>query len=298
MNQQTVIGVDFGGTKIKFGAVTASGELTGKEFSLPTLSHRPRTQIIDTIIGGIERAIHQSGRRRDEIGGIGIGSPGPLDLKSGTLLNPPNLPTLHNFPMKAALENHFHLPVKINNDGNCFALGEAYFGSARSASIVCGVTLGTGFGCGIVIDQKIYSGATGTAAEVWCSPYADRNFEEYGSARAVNRIYESLTGISKKSRDVFELAVQGDAAARTTWAEFGSHLGRILAIIVNILDPDIIVIGGSVSNAWQFFSPSLVENLHGNINPAPRNNLSIVHASLGDNAGLLGAAALLFSDKH
>jgi len=298
MKQQIVIGVDFGGTKIKFGAIAASGALLGHSFVLPTQRHRPQEQIISTIIAGIERAILQSGNPRDAIAGIGIGSPGPLDLKTGTLLNPPNLPTLHHFPMKAALEDHFQLPVKINNDGNCFALGESYFGSAKFAAIVCGVTLGTGFGCGIVIDQKIYVGATGTAAEVWCSPYADQNFEEYGSARTVSRIYEHLTGKCLKSREIYDFAAQGDGAALDTWTEFGKHLGRILAIIVNILDPGIIVVGGSVSNAWIYFSQSLVENLHANINPAPRDNLSVVHASLGDNAGLLGAAALLFSDKN
>lgn len=298
MNERTVIGIDFGGTKIKFGAVTESGKITGNEFSLPTLNQQPREQILATMIEGIEEAAKQSGLNIKQLQGIGIGSPGPLDLKTGTLLNPPNLPTLHNFPMKETLENHFQIPVKINNDGNCFALGEAYFGSAKSAAIVCGATLGTGFGCGIVMDQKIYSGSTGTAAEVWCSPYANRNFEEYGSARTVNRIYESITGNCRKSKDIFDLAEKGDSDALKTWNEFGKHLGRILAIIVNILDPNMVVIGGSVSNAWQFFSKSLVEHLHANINPTPRNNLSVVHASLGDNAGLLGAAALLFSDKH
>lgn len=298
MNERVVIGIDFGGTKIKFGAVTESGNIIGQAFSLPTLNQRPREQILETMIEGIEEAAKQSGLTIKQLKGIGIGSPGPLDLKTGTLLSPPNLPTLHNFPMKESLENYFQIPVKINNDGNCFTLGESYFGSAKSASIVCGATLGTGFGFGIVFDQKIYSGSTGTAAEVWCSPYADRNFEEYGSARTVNRIYEQLTGTHKKSKEIFELAEQNDSHALQTWIEFGKHLGRILAIFVNILDPDAIVIGGSVSNAWQYFSKSLSEHLYENINPLPRNNISVVKASLGDNAGLLGAAALLFSEKN
>jgi glucokinase len=293
MEEKNFVGIDFGGTKIKFGLIQESGAILGETLTLPTNSDRRGDEIVGTMIEGIEQIAQDSELAIERINGIGIGSPGPLDLKKGIILEAPNLPTLHYFPLKQTLENYFNIPVAINNDGNCFVLGEACFGSAQSASIVCGATLGTGFGCGIVIDRKIFEGATGTAAEVWRSPYADRNFEEYGSARAVVRVYQQITDRELDAKEIFALAQENDQEAVAAWSEFGVHLGTILAIITNVVDPDVIVIGGSVSNAWQFFYSSLIENLHANINQAPREHLQVMRAALGENAGLLGAAALL-----
>lgn len=293
MEQKIVAGVDFGGTKIKFGLVLEDGNILGETLTLPTESDRRDDEIVGTMIEGIERTVQDSDLSIQQVAGIGIGSPGPLDLKQGLILEAPNLPTLHNFPLKQTLENYFNLSVAINNDANCFVLGEACFGSAQNASIICGATLGTGFGFGIVINRRIFEGSTGTAAEVWCSPYADRNFEEYGSARAITRIYQQITDQKLDAREIFSLAQENDQDAVATWSEFGVHLGKILAIIANLLDPDVIVIGGSVSHAWQFFYNSMIENLYKNINQAPKDHLKVVRAALGDNAGLLGAAALL-----
>ncbi len=293
MEEKIVVGMDFGGTKIKFGLVLNDGTILGETLTLPTQSDRRGDEIVGTMIDGIERVVQDSNLSMQQIHGIGIGSPGPLDLKKGIILEAPNLPTLHHFPLGQTLESYFNLPVAINNDANCFVLGEACFGSAQQASIVCGATLGTGFGCGVVINRKIYEGSTGTAAEVWCSPYADRTFEEYGSARAVSRVYQQITDQHLNSKEIYSLAQENDQDAIAAWSKFGVHLGKMLAIITNLLDPDVIVIGGSVSHAWQFFYNSMLENLHENINQAPREHLQIVQAALGDNAGLLGAAALL-----
>lgn len=293
MEEKTIVGIDFGGTKMKFGLVLENGKIFGSTLTLPTESHRRGNEIIGTMIEGIERIVSNADRSIQEISGIGIGSPGPLDLENGIIVDPPNLPTLHNFPIKQTLENYFKLDVGINNDANCFVLGESRFGSAQNASIVCGATLGTGFGFGIVLDRKIFSGSTGTAAEVWCSPYADRNFEEYASARTIRRVYQQITGQDLEAKEISNLADQGDQDALAAWSEFGLHLGRILAIITNLLDPDTIVIGGSVSHAWKFFNHSMLENLHNNINQAPRDHLHVVRSALGDDAGVIGAAALM-----
>jgi len=293
MDKKIIAGIDFGGTKIKLGLAQENGEILDASLTLPTDSQRRGDEIVGSMIEGIEQLVQDAELSIDDLSGIGIGSPGPLDLKNGVILDPPNLPTLHHFPLKQTLEKYFNKPVALNNDANCFVLAEAYFGSARNASIVCGATLGTGFGFGIVMNRKIYTGATGTAAEVWCSPYADRNFEEYGSARTIRRIYQQITGQHLDAKAIFQLAEEQDQDAIAAWSEFGVHLGRILAIITNILDPDMFVIGGSVSHAWKYFHQSLIDNLHRNINQAPKQHLRIVRAELGDNAGVLGAAALL-----
>lgn len=293
METRKIVGVDFGGTKIKAGVITENGELISDEILLPTESQRIAEKITDTMKTCIEEAVESSGLKINDILGIGIGSPGPLDLKQGIILDTPNLPTMINFPLKKTISDHFGKPVELNNDGNCFVLGEACFGAGQAHSIVCGVTLGTGFGCGIVFDRTIYVGSSGTAAEVWCSPYADSNFEEYGAARAVQRFYKNRTGQEFSAKRIFELASNNDQNALNSFNEFGKNLGRILAIMVNILDPNVFVIGGSVSNAWDYFQDSLIKNLRANINAAPREHLQVEKAHLGDNAGLFGAAALL-----
>jgi len=295
MNQKKVVGIDFGGTKINFGVVTETGQILGEEILLPTNSDRSADKISKTIVEGVLSAIDSAGCAISDLQGIGIGSPGPLDLKNGVILKSPNLPTMKNYPLKKTVADHFKIPVAVNNDGNCFVLGEAFFGAGKDANIVCGVTLGTGFGFGIVFNHKIYTGSTGTAAEVWCSPYADSNFEEYGSARTVVRIYTQKTNKTLEAKDIYHLAEQNDPQAIETFAEFGKNLGKILAIMVNILDPDVFVIGGSVSNAWDFFHTTLKTNLIQNINDGPKNHLKVTRAALGDNAGVLGAAALVFS---
>lgn len=293
MNDKNVVGIDFGGTKIKFGLVDQKGRVLGEPMTLPTESNRNAYAIVKTMIEGIERTVQNAGLSLNQIEGIGIGSPGPLDLAKGIILEAPNLPTLHFFPLKQHLEEHFQKPVEINNDGNCFVLGEACFGVARDAAIVCGLTLGTGCGCGIVMNRKIYAGATGTAAEIWCAPYLDSNVEEYGSAKSIRRIYKQLAGKDSEAKAIFDLALKGDKMAVRAWSEFGFHVGKIVAVMVNILDPDVVVIGGSVSNAWEFFHEALIETANQNITKAPREHLKIEKSSLGEDAGLLGAAALL-----
>ena len=295
MTQKKVIGIDFGGTKIKLAVISEDGKIHGEEILLATESNRPAKEIVSTMQTGIIKAASSAGIKIDDLDGIGIGSPGPLDLKNGIILDTPNLPTMKNFPLKKEISNLFNLPVELNNDGNCFVLGEAYFGTAKNASTVFGVTLGTGFGCGIVFDKKIFIGATGTAAEVWCSPYADLNFEEYGSGRTLVRFYEQKSGGKLDAKEIYHLAQKANSHAIDTFLEFGKNLGRILAIMVNLLDPDVFVIGGSISNAWDFFKKPLLENLNQNINDEPRNHIRVQPALLGDNSGLLGAAALLFS---
>lgn len=295
MGQRKVIGIDLGGTKIKFGVITEEGEISGQEILLPTESSRKAEEIIGTIVQGINQALQSASLKIEDIEGIGIGSPGPLDVKNGIILKAPNLPTMNNFPLRQKIQDIFKIPVEMNNDGNCFALGEAFFGAGKESSIVCGVTLGTGLGFGIVFDKKIYMGATGTAAEIWCSPYGGKIFEEYGSARTISRLYKERTGERLTAIEIYNLAKSNHRPALDTFNEFGSTLGEILSILVNVLDPDVMVIGGSVSNSWEFFHMSMEQNLLQHINEEPRKHLKIHRTTLEDNAGLLGAAALIFS---
>ncbi|MBD3287669.1 ROK family protein [candidate division KSB1 bacterium] len=294
MKDKIVIGIDFGGTKIKTAAVSESGELLSEPVIASTEAERPADEIIVSMYKTVNETLEKAELRIEDVIGIGIGSPGPLDLERGIILNTPNLPTLRNFHLKEKIEQQFNVPVAVNNDANCFVLGEAFWGAGKDLNIVCGVTLGTGFGCGIVLNKTIYSGATGTAAEVWNSSYLDLNFEEYGAARGVVMAYRKITGQKSTALDIHNKAKSGEDTALHAWNEYGVHLGKIIAIMVNYMDPDVFVIGGSVGNAFPFFEKSMIENIHKHINPIPQEHLKILHAKLGNDAGVLGAAAQLF----
>ena len=288
------IGVDLGGTKIMTGVIDRGGKIISEPVKIPTGAENPPETIIERIAESIYNALKTSQISIESIRTIGIGSPGPLDIKKGMILEAPNLPTLRNFPLKAKIEEIFKKEVRINNDANCFVLAEALFGAGKGEAIVFGVTLGTGFGSGIVMNGKIYNGATGTAAEIWPCPYKDGRFEDYNSGKGVKAIYRSLTGEKLSPLKIQQKAREKSENALKTWREYGKDLGISLSYIVNVLDPGVIIIGGSISKAHEFFIDFLTQNLKENITKAPAENLKIKLAELGDYAGLIGAAALGF----
>ena len=294
MSERIAVGVDLGGTKIVAGLVTDSGRIMAKPVKVATNAQDPAEEIMKRMIGAINKTLDEAGLTVDKIAGIGIGSPGPLDLKKGIILNTGNLPTLNNYKIKSRIKKEFSLPVKVNNDANCFALGEACFGAVMRIKLAVGVTLGTGFGCGLIINGRIYDGATGTAAEIDMCPYLEGNLEDYISGRGVEKIYQSLSGKSSTPKEIEDLARHNDPVARETWQCFGTHLGVALSYVVNLFDPDTIMVGGSLSNAFDLFFTATMETLNQNVNPIPSANVKVVKAKLGSNAGFIGAACLFF----
>ncbi len=293
MGKKLIAGVDLGGTKIKAGIIDFNGEVKGSPVVVPTKAEEPGDTIVARMVEAINDAIGNAGVSIDDIAGIGIGSPGPLDIKNGIILNTANLPTLNNYNLKEKIAAAFNVPFYLNNDANCFALGECCFGAIKGVKDAFGVTLGTGYGCGIVIDRKIYTGATDTAAEIDLCPYLGGTLEDYISGRGVVRIYKEISGKEGKPPEIADLARKGDADSVKTWEEFGKHLGISLSFAVNILDPGVIIVGGSLSNAYDLFSGKMIETMNANINPMPRENIKVVKAMLGDNAGFIGACCLV-----
>lgn len=221
MEKEIIIGVDLGGTKIMTGAIDQQGNVIGTPVKVPTEGTRRKEVILDKIMTSIRQVIRDNDLNPARLRGIGVGSTGPLDSDKGLILECPQLPTLHFFPLRDALSREFGLPVALNNDANCLILGEARFGAGRGKQRIAGFTLGTGIGCALVFDGKIWNGATGTAGEIWCSPYADGIIEDFISGHGVANIYRSVSEKEASSLDVFRLAEQGDQEALTTWESFG-----------------------------------------------------------------------------
>ena len=290
------IGIDLGGTKICGGVVSVEGKIiSGKIFKLPTEADKGRNSVLNNLYTIISNCLEEA--KNIEILGIGIGSPGPLDIERGVLLNPPNLKPLHNFNLRAAVYKKFGLPVEVNNDANVFVLGEACYGAGKKYNLVYGITLGTGFGSGFVINKAIYSGATGTAAEIWCFPYKDGIMEDYVSGRGITFLYRERTKLTLPAEEIAKLAFEGDKDAISAWEEFGYHLGIGLTYVVDVVDPEVVIIGGSISKSYKLFERSLKDTLYSKINPLPAKKLKINLSQLKDKAGIIGAACLILEKK-
>lgn len=237
-------------------------------------------EILGQIIGLLD------GLMTVDVKAIGAGAPGLVDDK-GTAYEAVNIPALKKAPLKKILEAKYQIPAYINNDGNCFALGEKYFGKGKKYNNIAGVTLGTGMGTGLIIDGKLYSGTSGGAGEFGQIKYLDGVMEDYSSGKFFTKKYHA------NGDEFFEKAKQGDKKALKIFDEFGYHLGKALSIIAYAIDPEIIILGGSISRAFEFYKISMKKSLRESSYGRSYAKLKIV-ISDNPNMGVLGAAALCY----
>ncbi|HKJ69669.1 MAG TPA: ROK family protein, partial [bacterium] len=262
-NSQVRVGVDVGGTKIALALVDANNDIISEVPRFEVATYKKGDDLVERLVQEAETLYEANGYSRDDVQGIGIGSPGPLDLKTGTVLNTPNMPMLVNYGLKDAVNASARLPVEVNNDANCFVLGEALAGKAKEGDIVLGVTLGTGYGFGIVFNRRVYEGSTGTAAEIAYNPYLGTTLEkDYISGNGLSRMYAERSGKKIAGPEIARKAENGEDKAIDALKEFGEHLGNSFAWFVNILDPDFIVVGGSIATNWEFFQERMFDTLY------------------------------------
>jgi len=292
-----VVGVDIGGTSIRAGLVNHFGELVGVSFSIPTNGNDHPDAVFQRIKESISHALEGGRMQPEEVQGIGMGVTGPLDIRQGLILECPQLPTLHNFPLRQKIRDAFHLPVQMNNDANALILGESIWGSGMGHHLVLGFTLGTGLGCALVSDQKLHPGRRELSGEIWPSPYKDITIEDYVSGRGISTNYSELSGTIKTALEIGKLADDGDLAALRVWHDFGEALGFALSWTINLLDPDIVVLGGSISNSFHLFKRSLLDYLKKYVCASPAGLPPVVRARLGNEAGVIGGASLAFTNQ-
>ncbi|MCH8003831.1 MAG: ROK family protein [Nanoarchaeota archaeon] len=282
---QNIIAVDLGGTNIKTALINSNGKII-KKYETSTEAKKGTKAVINNIISSIKHI------KKGKIIGIGIGSPGPLNHKTGVITNPVNLP-FRDTPLKDIMEKKLKLKTFLDNDANCFALAEAMFGSGKYYENVVGITLGTGVGGGIVINKNIYHGRN-NAAELghttikYDGPKSrcgnNGCIETHVSARGITALYSGSDPLS-----IQNLAFKGERKALETYNKMGYYLGIGLTNISYALDPDIIVIGGKISNSWKFFNKSMNKAIKERYFTKP---CKIVKSNLKE-AGVLGAAALV-----
>lgn len=272
------IGIDFGGTNIRIGVVDKG--IIIKKISESCRADKSEKEVLDHLISMIHQVFDSS------ITSIGIGVPSVVDVKKGIVYNVNNIPSWKEVHLKEILEKEFQIPVSVNNDCNCFALGELSAGEgAEFEDIVC-VALGTGVGAGIIFNNKLCNGANTGAGEVGELLYLQHNYEYYCSSHFFVREHH-ITG-----KEAYEKACQKDEKALQIWDEFGSHVGNLMKAILFAYDPQAIILGGSISKSFEFFSPKMYETLSSFPYPETVAKLKIA-CSKKDDIAILGAANLI-----
>jgi glucokinase len=221
------------------------------------------------------------------VAAIGIGVPSVVDLETGIVYDVQNIPAWTEVPLKQLMEARYKVPVFVNNDANCFALGEFYFGQGIGSNSMIGLTIGTGLGAGIIIHKKLYCGANCGAGEFGMVAYLDKYYEWYASGQ----FFKNVHGLD--GEQVFEQAKRGDARALELYQHFGMHLGKALKMILYTYDPSLIVLGGSVRHAYELFQKPMWQQLQDFVFLRSVQRLQIKLSSL-QNSGVLGAAALYY----
>lgn len=315
MKPKFAIGIDVGGTFIKGALVDRSGRIIFRR-KVPTEASSGNHGVLNhvvSLIGQLEKTLKAKG----QILGVGLGIAGLVDFRRGIVLVSPNLPGWRNFPVLQTLSKVVNYPLFLENDANAAALGEKWMGAARKAQSFCFLTLGTGVGGGLVMEGRIWHGAKGMAGEIGhmiidphgppCKCGNQGCLETYASVNALRRMVMEAFETGRKTilgadiqndsldgKAIFQAAQKEDALALEVFERMGFALGVGMASLVNLLNPEMIVLGGGLSAAWRYFIPALRREFKSRAFLDITRGVKIVRATAGENAGILGAAHLVW----
>jgi glucokinase len=310
-----MLGIDLGGTNMSFGIVDAKGKVLTRS-KIPTLTVQGPKSVIRRMGDEALRLLKSSGIAKS-VKAVGIGSPGPLSAQKGLVFSTPNLPGWRKVPIAALIHRRLRLPVYLENDANCAALGEASYGAGKGFQNVVVLTLGTGVGGGLIINGELFSGPDTTGGELGhfsinpdgpaCGCGQKGCIEQYASATAIARRARELVSKARKgplwklcggdpraisSRMVHQALLKRDPLARQVWAETGRALGTAVAGYINVFNPDrVILFGGVMQGGKELLAMTRRFGKAGAF-PQPAKRAKILSAKLGDDAGLIGAAEM------
>ncbi len=316
MSADLFVGIDLGGTKINTALVDAAGRIISQDYRETRAAEGP-TAVVERMVDAAFRVIAGAGIVPTRVRAVGVGAPGPIDSRVGTVVAPPNLPGWVNIPLGEQIARALALPTFLENDANAAALGEHRFGAGRGARHMVYVTVSTGIGGGFIFDGRLYSGATGGAAEVGHMTILPRGphcgcgrrgcLEALASGTAIAREGRELVarGIvtrlaelaggdpaNVEARLVAQAAMEGDVEAQEIIDEAMMYLGLGMANLVNLLNPEVLVIGGGLTNMGETLFEPVRRTVRERAFRTAAEAVRIVPAELGDNAGVLGAAAV------
>lgn len=313
------IGVDLGGTNLRVAAVEESGLLL-ERVALPVQLLAGREAVVDAISQSTME-LAKAYRGKGTLLGVGVGIPGIIYIRTGTLRKSPNLPGWENFRVRDEIESRLGTRVVLDNDANAAALGEQWLGVGKTEESLCLLTLGTGVGGGLIFCRKVWRGFLGMAGEVGhimvtengvpCGCGSSGCLETEASASAIARKGEEVIRAGRSpalaravqergavtSELVYQMATQGDTACREVLDSVGRSLGIAIGALVNVLNLPLYVIGGGAAGAWDVFSPALFDELRRRSYIFSEGSTRVEPSTLGGDAGLYGAAALAIFEE-
>lgn len=316
MGKKFNIGVDIGGTNVKIALVDDKGVIAYSN-SVPTRAEMGYEYTIQNIINTIKDSLKESNNDISSVGGIGFGLPGQIDSVNGVVRLLPNIPGWVEVPLAKIVQNEFKVPVKLDNDVRVATLGELNFGAGKGCQNLICLTVGTGVGSGIVLNGQLVRGASMTAGEIGhvvvekdngliCGCGSRGCLEAYASGPSVVKMAKDYIagGKSTKFKEiaagneitpfmVYEAAKQGDAVAKQIFNIVGEYLGVALVSVVNLLNPEKIIVGGGVGQAGDLILNPVREAIKKRCIPTSANAVEVVQAQLGESAGVVGASLLV-----
>jgi glucokinase len=279
------LGVDLGGTQMRVAAVTRAGTLASDVLSVRTgAAFAPEDLERELRRLSAEMAQRMNGQH---LAGVGFGTAGVVT--DGPLTQSPHLPRIEGTNVAELAGRSLDCPVAVENDARCFALAEARYGAGRGAKDLCGLVLGTGVGCGVMVGGRLHRGATAQAGEVWHIKLRGKSIEHFVSGAGIVRGYAEAGGDASPGLDaaaIAERARANDAHGVEAWRAFGDDVGFLCETIIGLLDPEVVVIGGSLARAADLFEPALRARI-------AAHPTRVAKTELGSAAGVIGAAALM-----
>jgi glucokinase len=314
--KKNTIGIDVGGTNVKLALIDKDGNIVYQN-TVPTHAEMG----YEYTVNNIKQAIHEllKETKSTAVSGIGFGFPGQVDYKSGVVKNAPNIPGWVDIPIAKMIEAEFNVPVRADNDVRCAALGELNFGAGVGCENLICITVGTGIGSGLIINGKLVRGASNAAGEIghiklqmhegpMCGCGDTGCMEAFASGPSMVALAQNyiMGGKSTKYREMAnsaeitpfilcEAAKAGDPVALTIFNKMGEYIGIGLSSVVNLLNPEKIIIGGGVADAGEFLLTPLKETLKKRAMKISADAVQIVPAQLGNTAGVIGASLLIES---
>ncbi|MCM1300308.1 MAG: ROK family protein [Alistipes senegalensis] len=312
MVMKHAIGIDLGGTSVKYAVVDGSGASLF-DGQLPTCADKGADAVLAQILRGVTLCREFAAGHSLALEGIGIGTPGIVSADGRTVLGgAENIPGWENLPLAERIEAVAGLPVRASNDANMMALGESLFGAAEGATDVVFVTVGTGIGCGVLVDGRLYRGYRNRGMEMGhitvrsdgepCACGSVGCLEHYASTSALVRRYCALAGIGDGQADgrmVVDAYLRGVPAAVQAMEEHWDYLAHGIASMINLFAPQRVVVGGGISEAGAFYLDALRRKVERYAMPVCAADTQLIAAALGNRAGCLGAAGLfLYENPH
>ena len=318
ISQSLFVGVDIGGTKVAAGLVDRSGEIK-TQVRTPMVANRNAKDGLAAVVSAIDLLFAHDPKTRPSIAGIGICAPGPLDPYAGVVVNPPNLPCWRGFPLAAEVEKVYRIAVRLENDANAAALAEAHWGAGRGYRHIFYTSLGTGVGTGIVCDGRIYNGRTGAAAEgghmsidyrgPLCGCGKPGCIEILAAGPAIARRARAELGTAENKQSIMlefangnidavtsemvgRACAAGDALAKQVLLETVNLLSLWLSNIVDLLEPDVIIVGGGVAAMLRPLFGELADGIEKYCVNTRSREIPLLEAHYGEGAGIAGGAAL------